>query len=139
MALDRELVVPDRQGKGDFESLRRRNLLDRSTLIAHASATEPAVLVCFDVLAVNGQDLRSQCLAYRRERLHRHLHGIPRVQIIESVETHGEALFQLACEQDHEGIVAKRLDSAYRAGRQDCWIKTKNKAFSRQAAVVWLG
>ena len=42
VVLDCELVVPDRHGNSDFERLRRRNLLDRSTLIAHASATEPA-------------------------------------------------------------------------------------------------
>jgi len=101
--------------------------------------TYPAVLVCFDVLAGAGQDVRGQPLGTRRDWLHQNISPVAGLQIIESVETHGEALFHLACEQDHEGIVAKRLDSAYRAGRQDCWIKTKNKAFSRRAAVVWQG
>lgn len=135
--LDCELVVPDTEGNSDFEALRQRNLLNRSELIVHAAASRPAVLVCFDVLAARGQDLRSLPLGVRRDWLHANVSPVRGLQLIESVETHGEALYQLACEQDREGIVAKRLDSAYRAGRQDCWIKTKNKAFSRQAAVVW--
>ena len=59
--------------------------------------------------------------------------------MIQSVEREGAALFALACDQDQEGIVAKRLDSPYRAGRINKWLKIKNKSYSRQAAVVWHG
>jgi ATP-dependent DNA ligase len=40
-------------------------------------------------------------------------------------------------EQDHEGIVAKRLDALYRAGRQPNWVKTKNQRYSRREALKW--
>ncbi len=53
-----ELVVPNANGKSDFEELRRRNLLQRPRMIAEASAGRPAVLVLFDVLELDGHDLR---------------------------------------------------------------------------------
>jgi ATP-dependent DNA ligase len=55
----------------------------------------------------------------------------------QSVEREGEALFALACEQDQERSVAKRLDSRYTAGRMSTWLNIKNKAYSRQDAVTW--
>lgn len=49
--LDAELIVPDARERSAFERLRRRNLLERSALIEHAAAAEPAVPLCFDLLA----------------------------------------------------------------------------------------
>jgi len=57
------------------------------------------------------------------------------LQAIEYIETHGEVLFRES--HDQQGIVAKRLDSAYRAGRQSSWLKIKNKDYSRRDAVEW--
>ena len=59
------------------------------------------------------------------------------LQIIEHVETHGEALFRAIAADDHEGIVAKQLD--YRAGRHPSWIKIKNREYFRRGAVEWQG
>jgi bifunctional non-homologous end joining protein LigD len=53
------------------------------------------------------------------------------------VPTHGQALFAVIAEHDCEGIVAKRLDAPYRAGRQSTWQKIKNAAYSRREALVW--
>jgi bifunctional non-homologous end joining protein LigD len=47
---------------------------------------------------------------------------VPGIQIIEHVETHGEAWFRAIAADDHEGIVAKRADAPYRAGKQPAWI-----------------
>jgi len=41
--------------------------------------------------------------------------------------------------QDFEGIVAKRVDAPYKAGRQPAWVKIKNRDYSRRAAVEWQG
>jgi bifunctional non-homologous end joining protein LigD len=57
--------------------------------------------------------------------------------LIQHVETHGEALFRAIAADDHEGIVAKRADAPYRAGRQPAWVKIKNRDYSRRAAVEW--
>ena len=139
LVLDAELVVPDVAGRSDFEGLRRRALLTRPQLVDHAAATQQAVLVCFDVLAADGRDLRSLPQYRRRAWLELHLTDRPGLQVIQSVEREGEALFALACDQDQEGIVTKRLDSPYRAGRVSTWLKIKNKGYSRQDAVVWQG
>ena len=61
------------------------------------------------------------------------------MQIIEHVDTHGEALFHAIAAGDHEGIAAKRIDAPYRAGRQPSWVKIKNRDYSRRAAVEWMG
>jgi ATP-dependent DNA ligase len=134
-----ELVVPDVRGRSDFEELRRRNLLQRPRMIAEAAAIRPAVFVAFDVLELDGKDVRNRPLFERRVLLHRHIERRPGVQIIEHVEQHGEALFQAIAADDHEGIIAKRADAPYRPGRQTSWVKIKNKNYSRRGAVEWRG
>jgi hypothetical protein len=56
----------------------------------------------FDLLEVDGDDLRQQPLFERRRALHAHVEPARGIQIIEHVETHGEALFRAIAEQDHE-------------------------------------
>jgi bifunctional non-homologous end joining protein LigD len=75
----------------------------------------------------------------RRERLHERVAGVAGIQVIEAIPTHGEALFAAIVEHDHEGIVAKRLDAPYRAGRHAHWLKIKNHTYSRREAVEWRG
>ncbi len=116
VVLDGELVVPDAYGRSDFEEVRRRNLLQRPRMIADAATRRPAVLVVFDLLQINGDDLRSLPLFERRRALHEYIDPRPGIQIIEPVETHGEALFRAIVDGDHEGIVAKRANAPYRAG-----------------------
>jgi bifunctional non-homologous end joining protein LigD len=139
LVLDGELVVPDAYGRSDFEEVRRRNLLQRPRMIADAAAHRPAVLVVFDLLEVDGDDLRTLPLFERRRALHAHVAPMPGIQIIEHVETHGEALFRVIVDGDHEGIVAKRMDAPYRAGKYSSWVKIKNRAYSRRGAVEWQG
>jgi hypothetical protein len=61
------------------------------------------------------------------------------LQLIQNVETHCEPLFHAIAAQDFEGIVAKRVDAPYRAGRQPAWMKIKNRDCSRRSAVEWQG
>jgi DNA ligase 1 len=58
-ALDGEFVAPNRDGRSNFEALRRRALLRRSRKIGRSSASMPAILVVFDVLEDRGCDLRA--------------------------------------------------------------------------------
>lgn len=53
----------------------------------------------------------------------------------QTFETHAEALFREIERHDQEGIVGKRVDAPYRAGRQPTWLKIKNKDYSRRGAV----
>jgi bifunctional non-homologous end joining protein LigD len=137
--IDAELVVPTPERRSDFEELRRRALLQRSRLIEQAAALRPAVLVVFDLLELDGEDLRPLPLLDRRDPVHWFGSPVPGIQAIQYVETHGEALFSEIVRHGQEGLVAKRLDLLYRAGRQSSWLKIKNKSYSRRGAVEWQG
>ena len=78
-------------------------------------ARAPATLVIFDVLQARGADLRVLPLSARKEWLRTNLEPRSGLQVIETVETYGEALFALTVDQDFEGIVAKNLDAPYLA------------------------
>ena len=58
----------------------------------------------------------------------------PGVQVAQSVEEAGEALFALAIDQDFEGVVGKQMDAPYLAGAQRTWQKFENPTYSRPAA-----
>jgi len=99
--------------------------------------------LCHPILSqvpfTRGEDLRELPALDRRRALREHVQPAPRLQLIEHVETHGEALFHAIAAQDFEGVVAKRVDAPYRAGRQPVWVKIKNRDYSRRAAVEWQG
>ncbi|MGE5099716.1 MAG: hypothetical protein ACM3SX_07000 [Deltaproteobacteria bacterium] len=94
------------------------------------------MLVVFDV-PHDGEDLRQRPFAERRARLRERVVGAAGIQAVEAIPTHGDALFAAIVEQDHEGIVAKRLNAPYRAGRQAHWLKIKNQNYSRREALEW--
>ena len=74
-------------------------------------------------------------LGERKGRLREIFHDTPGIQVVSALEAHGEALFAKAVELDIEGIVAKRVDATYSAGRQITWLKIKNRNYSRQEAL----
>ena len=131
-ALDGELVVSDQRGHPSFERTRRSAVMRRRHSIVAAAADMPAVLCVFDVLVANGCDVRALPLGERKQRLRAIVEDAPGIQLVSALEAHGEALFAKAVELDIEGIVAKRLDAAYSAGRQLAWLKIKNRNYSRQ-------
>jgi bifunctional non-homologous end joining protein LigD len=135
IVLDAELVVADDQGRSDFDELRRRALLQRSRAIDVAARRAPASLVVFDVLHADGEDLRPLPLLERKAWLQRSLTRNRHLRVVDYVPTYGEALFDVVSEHDYEGVVAKRLDAPYRAGRQLTWRKIKNQRYSRQEAL----
>ena len=139
IVLDAELIAPAKDGRSDFEELRRRALLQRPRLIERAAAERPAVLMVFDLLELDGEDLRPLPLSDRRDAVFWFGSPVPGIQAIQYIETHGEALFAEIARHDQAGIVAKRLDAPYRAGRQSTWLKIKNKDYSRRGAVEWQG
>jgi bifunctional non-homologous end joining protein LigD len=86
------------------------------------------VMFAFDVLFLDGEDLRRLPLIERREKLRRLLPQDSRcaIQFSEHWEGSGAALFTKACAMGLEGIVSKRALSAYRSGPSKFWLKTKN-------------
>jgi ATP-dependent DNA ligase len=95
---------------------------------------QKARFYAFDLLRVNGQDLRSLPLLTRKQRLKRLIPaGSHSISYVDHVRRHGKALYRLACEHDLEGIVAKRVDQPYDPNTQrDGWLKIKNPAYSQR-------
>jgi bifunctional non-homologous end joining protein LigD len=88
----------------------------------------------FDLLFLNGEDLRELPLMHRKARLRS---IVPResshILYLDHIETEGVALFEHACALDLEGIVAKRKDSRYRATEKPSpnWVKIKNANYTQ--------
>jgi bifunctional non-homologous end joining protein LigD len=132
--LDGELVALDEQGRSDFQELQNAMKSgDASRLVYYA----------FDLLFLDGYDLRGSPLLERKAALERLLAESAkkngkefRTKILYSdhAEGGGESLFKKACAMSLEGIVSKRRDAPYRAGRSDTW--TKIKCLQEQEFVV---
>jgi bifunctional non-homologous end joining protein LigD len=119
VTLDGEGVACCPDGVTDFELLRAA--LGRP-------AKREVFLYAFDLLELDGQDMRREPWSDRRWRLARLLRGAGHgVQLSDHVEgNEGEAVFRHACAMGLEGIVAKRRDKPYRSGRSPDWVKVKN-------------
>jgi len=92
------------------------------------------VFFAFDLLFLNGEDLRTLPLIERKARLKNLLRRKQsRMLYGDHIAAAGQKLFQKACELDLEGIVAKRKGSQYRATERPSpyWIKTKNSRYSQ--------
>ena len=95
-------------------------------------------LYAFDILALDGDDLRHLPLSMRKAHLERLLarrrDGIF-VAPFEAGEI-GPDLFRAACNMGLEGLVSKRRDRPYRGGRQRFWVKVKNRAHPAMERVM---
>jgi bifunctional non-homologous end joining protein LigD len=113
--LDGEAVVCGPDGVAMFDALHRRGTVSE------------AMLYAFDLLALEGQDLRALPLGDRKKRLARLL-GKRRIGIVisEHTDEDGATIFRQACKMGLEGIVSKRLSTPYRLGPSRDWIKVKN-------------
>jgi putative transposase len=81
----------------------------------------------FDLLELNGDDLRRDLLQVRKATLASIVaRGGPGIRFNEHIEGDGPTVFAHACKMGLEGIVSKRKDSAYRSGRSPDWLKMKN-------------
>jgi bifunctional non-homologous end joining protein LigD len=88
-----------------------------------------AVLCAFDVLELDGDDLRRTPIEERKRILAKLLsHTHEGIAFNEHYTGDGGINFKHACALGCEGIVSKRLGSSYRSGRADCWLKIKNPA-----------
>ena len=123
-------VCCDAQGVTSFQLLRHRR-------------NEPrAFLYAFDLLELNGDDLRREPIEVRKATLASILRkSRPGVCLNEHMEhPEGAVVFQHACKMGLEGIVSKRLGSRYRSGRSPDWLKFKNPdapAVKREAEEDW--
>lgn len=123
--LDGEIVAPDETGQPSFQRLQKRMHLSKPRDIAKAAAEAPVNGVFFDALSVMGFDLRKLALIDRKGLLAEFLPPVGTARFGDHVLEQGEALFEAASEHRLEGIVAKRLKSAYVGRRTTDWVKLK--------------
>ena len=96
-------------------------------LIRHKRHGGSAVLCAFDLIELDGEDLRRSSIEYRKRKLAKLLRR-PELGVVlnEHYKGDGEIIFKHACKIGCEGIVSKRLGSPYRSGRWPLWVKVKN-------------
>jgi bifunctional non-homologous end joining protein LigD len=127
--VDGEAIVVNRSGLSVFDFLRYQH---------HDHA---AVLCAFDLIELDGYDLRQQPLEHRKDKLADLLDGASDgIAFNSHFAGDGAAIFKQACALGCEGIVSKRLGSHYRSGRVDHWLKVKNPAapaVKREAEEDW--
>jgi len=127
--LDGEAIVTNERGLAVFD------------LIRHQRHGDDALLIAFDLIELDGEDLRRTPIELRKRSLAK-LVRRPHAGIVlnEVFEGDGGILFAHACKLGCEGIVSKRLGSPYRSGRSKYWVKVKNPkapAVKREAEEDW--
>lgn len=124
--LDGEIVALDDEGKSHFQKLQNsiKNKEDKNLRY-----------YIFDLLYLNGRDLRELPLLERKALLKELLQDAPSNLIMsEHITENGEAFYEVSCEHKLEGVISKLADSPYRSGRNDLWVKTK--CTNRQEFVI---
>jgi bifunctional non-homologous end joining protein LigD len=127
--IDGEAIVCDENGLAVFDLIRRYGTI--------ANAEHCA----FDLLELDGRNLRGEPIEKRKELLAELLSG-PQLSLVfnECFDEDGAIVYREACRLGCEGIVSKRLGSTYRSGRSPHWIKVKNPnapAVKRDAKEDW--
>ena len=123
--LDGEVAVLDADGKPSFQALQKRALLSRAAEAERAAKARPATFFAFDLLAFGDLDLRPLPLRERKALLARLLPPAGPLRYADHVEDRGEDLFREVRARGLEGVVAKKADSRYRAGRSGAWLKVR--------------
>lgn len=124
--LDGEIVALDEQGRPSFSLMQQRTGLRSYGRRVAPKADIPILYYAFDLLYLDGEDLRRSPLDRRKARLSRLLKkpdGV--VRLSDYFNEHGRALFEAARKAGLEGIVAKRRGSLYEERRSHDWLKIK--------------
>jgi bifunctional non-homologous end joining protein LigD len=125
VVMDGEVVVLDEGGRPSFQRLQKRAQLTRPTDVERAALEQPATAYVFDLLALEGYDLRRLALVERKRLLREVLPRAGPLRFTDHVEEHGEDLFAEIGRLGLEGMVAKRASSFYREGRSADWRKIR--------------
>ena len=127
--IDGEAIACDQRGLSVFDLIRWRQHDNAVTLCA------------FDLLELDGEDLRREPIEVRKATLKGLLRRAqPGIAFNRHFEDDGAIVYEQACALGCEGIVSKRLGSPYRSGRSPHWMKIKNPkapAVTREAEEDW--
>jgi bifunctional non-homologous end joining protein LigD len=123
LILDGEMVALDKKGIPSFEYM--QNYL-QSVKAGGGKAATPLLYYVFDILYLDGYDLRGVPLEQRKKLLDSVLKPSSNVKLVERFIGDGKAVYRAAIENGLEGVVAKRRDSRYETGkRSGNWLKAK--------------
>jgi bifunctional non-homologous end joining protein LigD len=117
--LDGEVVVLEANGQSSFAALQAA---------FDEGAKHPLTYFAFDLLHLNGHNLRPEPLVERKKILSQMLGSLGEQETVrygQHLETEGDPIFKEACKMGAEGIISKRADSVYTSGRTKSWIKIK--------------
>jgi bifunctional non-homologous end joining protein LigD len=126
LVLDGEIIALDEKGQQCFQCL--QNYL-RSMQRTKPLGGEPAPLIyyVFDILYLDGYDLRGVALRWRKELLGNIFRPSQQVRLVDYFEAVGERVYQAAVKNGLEGVMAKRSNSRYESGeRSGSWLKIKS-------------
>ena len=123
--IDGEAVVLDAAGKSNFQALQASLKGGKANLVYFA----------FDLLELDGEDLKSKPLTERKKALAKVIGaGKGTIRYSEHIQGKGEKLLESFCEAGLEGVISKRADSRYTGVRADTWLKIK--CIRRQEFVI---
>jgi bifunctional non-homologous end joining protein LigD len=125
--LDGEVVALDESGRPSFQRLQQRGKMTRELDIRRGAIENPVTFFGFDLLAVEGYDLRSLPLSSRKPLLRKLLPAAGLIRYLDHFEEDGELLYQQVRRMGLEGILAKRAASLYRSGRSADWQKIRTR------------
>ncbi|HAL31025.1 MAG TPA: hypothetical protein DCP20_10015, partial [Coriobacteriia bacterium] len=115
--LDGEVVMVRPDGTTSFQDLQNHVRSDGAANVQYEA---------FDLLYVDGVDLRGAALVDRKRALEALLGGAePPLHYTDHIEGHGDVIFSQSCDLSLEGVVSKRRDGVHRPGRGHDWLKTK--------------
>lgn len=123
---------PDAVIDGELCALDADHMPDFSALQAAISdgRTDGLIYFAFDLLFEGDEDLRKLPLSHRKARLQAYIDrigkaGTRRLRYVDHFGSSGQAVLESACRMDLEGVISKKLDAPYRAGRSTSWVKSK--------------
>jgi bifunctional non-homologous end joining protein LigD len=122
LVLDGEVVAYEGE-QTSFSRLQQR--LGVTNPPAPLLTAYPVVYCVFDILKIDGEDLTARSLVERRSILERAVHPTAAIQVTEAWRDDSRRLFDHACRSGWEGLIAKRADAPYVAGRSRYWLKLK--------------
>src|SRR3984957_9683091 len=123
--LDGEIAVLDAKGVSQFHLIQPRIMNADPNSVAHMARSTPVVYFAFDLLYLNGYDLRGVHLDERRKLLEQVVTPDAVFRISTVFSGGGEEMLEAARENGLEGLIAKRATSTYKSKRSSEWIKIK--------------
>jgi bifunctional non-homologous end joining protein LigD len=137
LVLDGEVVVHDAEGLPSFSRLQRRGRILNPTDALRASVELPATYYAFDLLALEGYDLRGLSLLDRKGLLREVLPTVGPIRYSDHIAAQGEAMYVQVGQMRLEGIVGKKADAPYRGGRSPHWVKVRTVRVEDFVVVGW--